>query len=94
MQSIPALLTFGYNLRYRGIVNVFLGTDKSVIIMRRKIQGPNLVPRGTPDGTLAHSDNQYFLSLPLWDLSERKSITQLIILFGTFISFNFVTKIL
>ena len=70
-----------------------LGTDKS-LIMGRKSQGPNMVPWGTPDGTLPYSDNQSLLSLTLWDLSERTSITQLIILLGTFICFNFVTKIL
>ena len=64
-----------------------LGTENSLII-RRKSQGD------TPDGTLRHPDRQSLLSLTVWDKSERKSMIQLMILVGTLIYFNFVTKVL
>ena len=50
-----------------------LETDKS-LIMRRKSQGPNLVHWGTPDGYFTPLGEPVFVSLNLWDLSERKSI--------------------
>ena len=88
-----ALLTFGYSHRYCVVVNVFPhvegAADRQVIIMRRKSQGPNLVPEGAPDGTLPYSERQSLLShVTLWNLSERKSITQLMILLGTLTCFN------
>ena len=70
-----------------------LGTVKSLII-KRKSQGPNFVPCGTPDGTVPHSETQSFPSLTLWDLPERKSITQLITLLGILTCFSLLTKIL
>ena len=54
-------------------------TDKS-LIMRRKSQGPDLVSWGTPDGYFSPLGEPVFVSLTLWDLSERKSIIQLTIL--------------
>ena len=69
-----ALLTFGYSHRYRVVVNVFPhvegAADRQVIIMRRKSQGPNLVPWGAPDGTLPYSDRQSLPSLTLRESLE------------------------
>ena len=46
------------------------------LIMRRKSQGPSMVPWGTPDGTWLHSNQQSFASFTRWCLFRRKSQTQ------------------
>ena len=66
-------------------------TDKS-LIMRRKNQGPSLVPWGTQAGTFPLADRQSLSSLTLWCLSEKKSIIQLMMLLGISISFNLVIR--
>ena len=70
-----------------------LGTDKSLII-KRKSHGPSLVPWGTPEDTLPHSERQSLPSLTLWDRPERNSMIQLIILLGILISLSLPIKTL
>ena len=62
--------------------------------MIKKSQGPCLVPCGTPDGTVPHSDTQPSESLILCERADRKSIIQLMTLEAMSSAHNFLTKIL
>ena len=93
-----ALLTFGYSLRCRGIVNVFPrvenARDRQVIDDEEENPVEKLGPLGHSRWYFTPLRKQSLLSLTLWDLSEMKLITQFMILLGTLICFNFLTNIL
>ena len=52
------------------------------LIIRTNNHGPSLVPCGTPAGTGPHSGKHSDVNLIRWDLSDKKSIIQLIMLAG------------
>ena len=93
-----ALLTFGYSLRCRDIVNVFPrvenARDRQVIDDEEENPVEKLGPLGNSRWYFTPLRKQSLLSLTLWDLSEMKLITQFMILLGTLICFNFLTNIL
>ena len=59
-----------------------LRVTSSLIISKKKGQGPSLVPWGKPTGTAPHSDKQSQLSFTPWDRSDRKSRIHLTLLLG------------
>ena len=63
-------------------------------IMIKKSEGPSLVPCGTPEGTVPHSDRQPSESLILCERADRKSIIQLMTPGAMSSAHNFLTKIL
>ena len=63
-------------------------------IMIKKSEGPSLVPCGTPEGTVPHSDRQPSESLILCEGADRKSIIQLMTPGAMSSAHNFLTKIL
>ena len=52
------------------------------LIIRTNNHGLSLVPGGTPAGTGPHSEKHADANLTRWDLSDKKSVIQLMMLGG------------
>ena len=94
---VCALLTYPLLITSDVVVSSTYFQSDALLIARSLIMnnhGPSLVPWGTPEGTVPHSDTQLSESLILCERPERKSMIQLVTLGGIVSARNFLTKML